>query len=159
SRPRYKKKMGNSLKSLGVVMWSRQDFKGAEQSLNQARDLFKGLVDQYPEASDYPALLSMTLASLGGLRTDQKNGSDARPLIEHGIDYMKAALKPNSQQPDYLQELAYQYRDLAETLVQLGDHAAAVKAATNMAGVFPDRAQETYYAACFIARCVPLARN
>ena len=28
-----------------------------------------------------------------------------------------------------------------------------------MAGVFQDRAQENYYAACFIARCVPLAGN
>jgi hypothetical protein len=28
-----------------------------------------------------------------------------------------------------------------------------------MAGVFPEQAQYRYYAACFIARCVPLAKD
>src|SRR5262249_33853500 len=50
-----------------------------------------------------------------------------------------------------------QYQDLAETLVRLRDHAAAVQAARNLASVFPERAQENYYAACFVARCVSLA--
>jgi hypothetical protein len=48
---------------------------------------------------------------------------------------------------------------LAETYVQLGNHEAAAEAASEMAGVFQDRAQENYYAACFISRCVPLAGN
>jgi serine/threonine protein kinase len=159
SRPRYKKKMGNSLKNLGVFLATTGDFKNAEESLNQAQNLFKSLVEQFPEASDYPALLSMTLANLGWLRTEQKNWPEARPFIEQGIDSMKTALKQNPQQPDYRQELRNQYQDLAWTLVQLGDHVAAAETAQNLADVFPDHAQDSYYAACFLARCVPLTKE
>jgi hypothetical protein len=115
------------------------------------------LARDFPETPDYHGLLGMTFGNLGWLLTEQKKWADARRLIEEGIEQMHTALKPNPHYPDFLQELRSQYQDLAETLVQLGDHAAAVQAATSMAGVFPDRAQDSYYAACFIARCVPLA--
>ena len=80
-----------------------------------------------------------------------------RSLIEQGVAQTRAALEPNPQHPDYRKELRNEYQDLAWTLVQLGDHAAAVQAARDLAGVFPGRAQDSYYAACFVARCVPLA--
>jgi hypothetical protein len=138
-------------------MASAGDRAGAGQSWNQARVLFEGLAKDYPELADYQALLGMTLGNLGWLRTEQKNWPEARRLIELGIERMRAALGPNAKQPDYLQELRCQYQDLAETLVQLGDHAAVSKAAADLAGVFPHRSQNSYYAACFVARCVPLA--
>jgi hypothetical protein len=72
---------------------------------------------------------------------------------------MRASLQPNPKHPDYRQELRNQYQDLGWTLVQLGDHKAAAEAAKNLAGVFPDRAQDNYYGACLIARCVPLTKN
>jgi tetratricopeptide (TPR) repeat protein len=157
TRPLYKKKMGNALKNLGAVLASTGDRKGAEQCWNQARSLFEALARDDPGTADYHGLLGMTLGNLGWLRTDQKNWLEARRLIEQGIEQMRLALQPNPKHPDYLQELRSQCQDLAETLVTIGDHAAALKAATELAGVIPDQSQDGYYAACFVARCVPLA--
>jgi tetratricopeptide (TPR) repeat protein len=158
-RPSYKKKMGIVLKNLGTALASKGDKPGAEQRWNQARTLFEWLAQDSPDRADYHGLLGMTLGNLGWLRTDEKNWQQARRLIEEGIRQMQAALESNSQHPDYRFELRSQYQDLAETLVQLGDHAAAVRAASGLARVYPDRAQDGYYAACFVARCVPLAKE
>jgi serine/threonine protein kinase len=157
SRPSYKKKMASALINLGSAMASARDPAGAEKCWHQARGLLETLARDYPETAEHHGLLGMTLGLLGWLRTEQKDWSEARRLIEQGIVQMQAALKPNPQHPRFREELRNQYQDLAETLVQLGDHVAAVKAATNLAGVSPQEARDNYYAACFIARCVPLA--
>jgi eukaryotic-like serine/threonine-protein kinase len=159
NRPRYQKKKGSVLKDLGTVLVSAGDRAGGEQCWNQARTLFETLARKSPAVADYQALLGMTLGNLGWLRTEQKNWPEARRLIEQGIEHMRASLQPNPKHPDYRQELRNQYRDLAWTLLQLGDHAAAVQAATNMAELFPEQAQYRYFAACFIARAVPLAKD
>jgi tetratricopeptide (TPR) repeat protein len=159
TRPRYKKKMGDALRSLGATLAAAGDYAAAEQTWNEARSLFEALIRKQPESAEYHSRLGMTLGNLGWLRTAQENWPAARPLIEQGIEQMHAALEPNGEQPDYLRELRDQCRDLAETLVRLGDDPAAVQAAMKMAGIFPDRAQDSYYAACFIARCVPLAKE
>jgi tetratricopeptide (TPR) repeat protein len=158
-RPRYKKKMAGALMNLGSALASAQDLAGAEACWNKARPLFESLVRDDPETADHHGLLGMTLGLLGWLRTEQKNWAEASGLIAQGITEMQAALKSNPQHPRFREELRNLYQDQAETLVQLGDHATAVKAATNLAGVFPRQAQDSYYAACFIARCVPLAQG
>jgi tetratricopeptide (TPR) repeat protein/tRNA A-37 threonylcarbamoyl transferase component Bud32 len=157
SRPRYQKKKGIVLKNLGTALASAGDRPGAERCWNQARDLFEALARQDPQNTDYHGLLAMTLGNLGWLRTAQDNWTEARRLIEQGIGQLHIALEVNPKHPDNLQELSSQYRDLAETLLHLRDHEAASQAATNLAGVFPERAQDSYYAACFMARCVPVA--
>jgi tetratricopeptide (TPR) repeat protein len=157
-RPRYKKKMAAALMNFGSSLASF-DPADAEACWNQARSLFEALTRDDPETADHHGLLGMTLGNLGWLRTERKNWPEASRLISRGITEVQAALKPNPQHPRFREELRNLYQDLAETLVQLGDHAAAVKAATNLAGVFPWQAQDSYYAACFIARCVPLARE
>jgi tetratricopeptide (TPR) repeat protein len=159
SRPRYRKKKGNVLKNLGTVLASSGDPEGAEQCWGEARTILEDLTEEAPEVADYQALLGMTLGNLGWLQTERKHWPQARDLIEKGVKRMQTALQPNPQHPDYRRELRDQNRDLAWTLVQLGDHAAAVRAATEMAGVFPEQAQYRYFAACFVARCVPLARD
>jgi serine/threonine-protein kinase len=159
SRPRYQKKMGNALKNLGAALASAGDSAGAECCWEQARTLFAALARDYPQKADYNGLLGMTLGNLGWLRTEKKDWPEARRLLEQGIAQMQKALRPNPLHPDYRQELRDRYQDLAETLVQLGDHAAAVRAARNLANVFPECAQGSYYAACFISRCATLARQ
>jgi eukaryotic-like serine/threonine-protein kinase len=159
SRPRYQKKLGNALINLGSALVSAGDPAGAGQCWQQARTLLAALVKDYPTMADYHALLGMTLALLGWQETEQKHWPEARRLIEESIAETQAALERNPEQPDYRKELRNEYQDLAETLVQLGDHAAAVQAARNLAAVFPERAQDSYYAACFVARCARLAQK
>jgi tetratricopeptide (TPR) repeat protein len=159
SRPGYKKKMANALKNLGAALASSGDHAGAEQCWKEAHSLFAALSHADPHSADCHALLGMTLGNLGWLYAEQKKWPEARRFIEQALQQTREALEPNPQNPDYMSELRSQYQDLAETLVRLGDHAGAVQAATAMAGVFPDRQQDLYYAACFVARCVALTRN
>jgi hypothetical protein len=70
-----------------------------------------------------------------------------------------AGLARNARHPEYRRELRSQYQNLAWTLLQVGDHAGAARATKEMAGLFPDQAQNTYNAACFMARCVSLAQK
>jgi serine/threonine protein kinase len=158
-RPHYRKKKGIVLNNLGTVLAASGDRKEAERSWNQARTIFEELARETPEVADYQALLGMSLGNLGWLRTDEKNWSEARRCIEEGIEHLQASLRPNSKRPEFRLELRNQYQDVAWTLVQLGDHAAAARAAKGLADVFPDRAQDSYYGACLLARCVPLTRE
>jgi tetratricopeptide (TPR) repeat protein/tRNA A-37 threonylcarbamoyl transferase component Bud32 len=158
-RPRYKKKLANALKNLGSTLASAHDYTGARQCWDQARSLLEALVQEDPETADYHGLLGMTLGLLGWLRTEQKDLPAARRVLEQGITELQAALKSNPQHPDYRKEIREQYRDLAWTLVRQGNPAAAVEAAKHMADVFPEQAQYNYFAACFIARAVPLTKD
>jgi serine/threonine protein kinase len=157
SRPRYQKDMANALKNLGSSLALGGDPKGAAKCWNQARALAETLVKKCSDVADYQALLGRTLGNLAWLQTEQENWPEARRLIDLGLERMRLALQPNPIRPDYLKELRSQYQDLAETCVRLGDHRAAVKAAANLAGVSPDRPQDAYNAACFVARSIPLA--
>jgi tetratricopeptide (TPR) repeat protein len=159
SRPHYQKKKAIVLKNLGSVLATSGDPSEAERCWNQARSIFEKLIQESPEVADYQALLGMTLGNLGWLRTEEKNWLEARRLIEQGIECLRASLRMNPRHPDYRLELRNQYQDAGWTLVQLGDHVAAAQAAENLAGVFPDRAQDSYYGACLIARCVPLTKD
>jgi tetratricopeptide (TPR) repeat protein len=158
-RPRYQKKMGNVLKNLGSALALSGDKRGAEKHWVKARTIFKALVKSNSEVADYHGLLGMTLGNLGLLRTEEEKWHLARKLFKNAIAQLQTALEPNPLHPDYRRELRNKYQDLGWTLLQLGEHAAAVRAATKLAGVFPEQAQDSYNAACFVARCVPLARK
>jgi serine/threonine protein kinase len=156
-RPLYKKKLANGVKDLGTAVASAKDKRGAEKYWQEARTLFEELVKDDPRAADDHGLLGMTLGYLGWLRTEEKDWPAARRLIEKSIAQLRVALQVHPAHPDYRPELRNQYQNLSWTLVQLGKPAGAVTAATQLASVFPDRAQDSYNAACFIARSVPLA--
>ena len=159
SRPHYQKKKAIVLKNLGSVLATSGYRTEAERCWNQARAIVEKLTEESPEVADYQALLGMTLGNLGWLRTEERNWPAARRLIEQGIECLRASLRTNPKHPDYRLELRNQYQDAGWTLVQLGDHVAASRAAENLAGVFPDRAQDSYYGACLLARCVPLTKD
>jgi serine/threonine protein kinase len=158
-RPRYKKKMAGALTNQGSALASANDLAGAEVCWNHARDLLQAIARDHPTSTDHHGPLGMTLGLLGWLRTEQKKWGEARGLIEHGIEEVRLALQPSPDDPRLREELRNQYQDLAETLVHLGDHAAAVEAAAKLAEVLPDEAQDRYNAACFTARCVPLVKD
>jgi tetratricopeptide (TPR) repeat protein len=158
-RSRYQKKMGNVLKNLGSALALSGHKRDAEKHWVKARTIFEGLVKSNSEVADYHGLLGMTLGNLGCLRAEEEKWHLARKLLKKAIAQLQTALEPNPLHPDYRRELRNRYQDLGWTLVQLGDHPAAVRVATKLADVFPKQAQDSYNSACFVARCVPLARK
>jgi tetratricopeptide (TPR) repeat protein len=156
TRPSYQKKLANSYNSLASVQAGSQELEKAEENWGKARDLLTQLVRAYPDMVDYHKHLGITLGNLGWLRSERKDWLAARAHFEKAIEHLRDGLRPNPNNPDCRLALRNQYQSLAETLIQLGDHAGAARAAEALPAVFQDRAQDYYYAACFLARCVPL---
>jgi serine/threonine-protein kinase len=158
-RPAYKKKLANTYNSLGSIQADTGRWAEAGDDWRQARDQLAPLVEKFPEVADYRQHLGIVLGNLGLFELQRGDGREARRHFEGAVGHLRAALRQNLAHPDCLKALRNQYQNLAETCVQLKDHAAAAEAAAALAGVFPDQPLYDYYAACFLARCVPLARQ
>jgi tetratricopeptide (TPR) repeat protein len=156
NRPAYQKKLAETYNSLGTVWASIKDHEQAEENYVQARALFERLVNEHGDVAEYVQLLGITVGNLGWLRTEEKDWAGARQPLEQAIQHLEKALKSNRKNPDCLKALRDQQQSLAETLIRIGDHAAAAAAATALADVYRDRGQDYYYAACFLSRCLPL---
>jgi hypothetical protein len=142
---------------MGSLLVHRRNQVAAGKAWEQARDLFARLATERPNVPAYQGDLGMVCANLGWLRTQQNDWMAARPELDRAVACLKDALKPpNDRHPDYRDALRSAYQTLAETLLQLKLPAAAAEAAVTLATVFPDRGVDCYYAACFLARCVPL---
>src|SRR5262249_28235571 len=139
SRRRYKKKLATALNSQGNTLARTGNLEGAEQCSRQARDLLEPLLSQVHDPSDYRAVLGIALGNLGYVRARQEKWDEARRLLEPALDHLQAGLSPEQARQDYREALRSNAQTLAETLVRLGDHAAAVKAADTLAGVFPEQ--------------------
>jgi tetratricopeptide (TPR) repeat protein len=125
----------------------------------KARDLAAELARRPDAEPDYEYDLGLCLGNLGWLKAERGDHGGARRLLEEAVGHLLTALRSGPQRLDYRKALRNQYQVLAETLVRLGDRERAVEAAESLAAVFPDRALGHYYAACFVARCVPLAED
>jgi serine/threonine protein kinase len=159
TRPRYKKKLANALISQGILAAQTGDRAGAKKYWDQARDLLQRLGKEGVSSGDYEALLGIALGNLGWLETENKSWAEARQLLEAALVHLNAGLTPGLKRKDYEQALRQNTQTLTETLLQLGYHAAAFQSAEALANLHPQEPRNSYYAACFIARCIPLAQK
>jgi hypothetical protein len=116
--------------------------------------MLEPLIQEVHEPADYEAILGLAMGNLGFVRVDQKRWGKARILLEPAVRHLKAGIRPGVERRDYLDGLWRNTRSLAETLVQVGDHTAAVATAADLAAIFPDDPLGSYYAACFVSRSI-----
>src|SRR5262249_12498487 len=89
----------------------------------------------------------------------QRQLSLARNRLRRAIALEQVALKPNPQNPTFLQALRDQTEYLAEAYLSLGDHPAAARVAARLPGIFRTRGQDYFLAAGFLTRCMALVEN
>jgi tetratricopeptide (TPR) repeat protein len=159
NRPAYQKKLADTFNSLASVDASTKNFDDAEKNYLRAQEHFDRLVNEHPDVIEYQQLLGITLGNLAWLRSERRDWQGARTHYEQAIARLEAARKANPKNPACLAALRNQYQSLAETLIQLGDHAAASEAAKAMVDVHGNRGQDCYFAACFLSRCIPLVQK
>jgi len=159
NRPAYQKKLADTYNSLGSVFASVKNYKDAEAHYSEARARFDRLVREHADVAEYQQLYAITLGNLGWLRSEHEDWAKARGHYEQAIQHLQSALKANQKNLVAARALGDQYQSLAETAIRLGDHAAAADAARSLAEGHRERAQDCYYAACFLARCVPLVEK
>jgi len=158
-RPAYQKILADTHNSLGSVLASHGKLEEAQTNYVTARELFQHLVDDHSDVIEYQQLLGITIGNLGWVSTELQDWSGARKLYEQAIPHLRKAHQANPKNNVCLRALGNQFQSLAETAIRLGDHAAAAEAASSMAETGRDRGQDCYYAACFLARCVPIAES
>jgi serine/threonine protein kinase len=154
TRPRYKKKLANTLNNQGLALAWTGNLPQAEQCWHRACNLLEPLLQQVHDPADYEAILGLALGNLGSVCVDQERWWEARDLLVPAIQHLKAGMRPGVERRDYVDALWRNTRSLAETLVQLGDHTAAVAAAADLAALNRSDPLGSYYAACFVSRSI-----
>ncbi len=152
ARPLYRYELSNAHNSLGAVLAQTPKRNEAGAHWRQALDLLKKLSEQFPDAASYRYGLGLTLGNLGWLDLQQGRLEAARSSLEEAVHHLEALLRPNPENPSYSRALQDQCRNLAETLVRLGDHAAVERHAAALAQALP-KGQGDYIAAGFLAAC------
>jgi tetratricopeptide (TPR) repeat protein len=138
---------------------STRQWSQAQRTYERAETILVRLVKDHQKVPEYKGDLGMTYGNLGWLLTEQQKWAEARAPLDKAITWLRPAVEPKPPNPTYQKALRNQYQTLAETALQMGDHAAAANAATELPRVFGDRSLDYYYAACYMARCVPLTRK
>jgi len=165
--PKYRLELANTYNSRGRVLSQQGDLAGARQAREQARERLEKLVREPDAPPSYHADLGRTYGNLGVVfykqaeqekargHTDRErhHRQDARDHFRKAIRHLEEARGSNRDNPDYLLALRENYRSLAETVLQLHEDREAAEAARSLAAVAAGLPRETYFAACFMARC------
>jgi eukaryotic-like serine/threonine-protein kinase len=155
----YRQELANSYNSVGNASAALGDLAGAELAWKSGVVLLEHLARQRPDVPSFQADHARLLGNIGWAASEQKDWPRARKCFTASIDLIKSLADQHPDNPQYKTILRDQYQSLAHTCVQLGDHAAAERGALDLANVFPHSARDSYFAACFVARCIPLAAN
>jgi tetratricopeptide (TPR) repeat protein/tRNA A-37 threonylcarbamoyl transferase component Bud32 len=131
----------------------------AEHHYRQALVPLAGLVEDFPKVPEYRTELAGTLCNLAPTLRALGDLAEARRVLEKAITHQRAALQAEPRHQSYREFLRNQYLQLTETLISLGDHQEAVCTAVQLPQLYPGSWQAYHAAACFLARCVPLAEK
>jgi serine/threonine-protein kinase len=157
--PQYRLDLASSHDNLGSLLSNTGRPKEAEAAYGEALAIQKGLATDFPRVPQYQVELANTMNGLGELLAARKDHLAARQLLEQAQPPLKTALDANSNNPFARDVFCKNRQLLAATLLDLGDHANAAKAAAELARVAAEPANDAYKAACFLSRCVPLAEK
>jgi tetratricopeptide (TPR) repeat protein len=155
--PEYREYLATSHNNLGGLLADTARPQEAEAAYRAALALCKHLAADFPTMPDYANDLAFTLGNLALLRIPQKDFTGARALLEEARPYHQQALQANPRNPTYRSAFRNNRRGMCEVLWGLGDHAAVRQEADELARCGYDPCNDTYAAACLVARCVLLA--
>jgi serine/threonine-protein kinase len=157
--PSYSNALATTHLNLGILLRDTAQPQEAEAAYRDALDVYKRLATDFHAVPEYQNDVGNTLDELAELARRRKDYPAARRLLEEAEPYLKKALDTNPHHPFYREVYSDTRRVLAATLLELGEHAAAAEAAAELARVAYDPAHDAYKAACFFARCIPLAEK
>jgi eukaryotic-like serine/threonine-protein kinase len=157
--PAYRKGLAVSLYDLGLLLRHLGKRDAAEREVRSAVTQMERVVTENPQVPDFHNLLAATLWLLADLRSRAGDAAEARIILQKARPHHAAALGANPR------DLSYQrfYRDnlsaLSDACHAVGDHAASVAAAQQLAGCAFDPVLNTHKGACYVARAILLAEK
>jgi tetratricopeptide (TPR) repeat protein/tRNA A-37 threonylcarbamoyl transferase component Bud32 len=157
--PGYRRDLAGTHTNLGALLQGTGRAQEAEAEHAKALAIRKRLADDFPKAPDYQNDVAGTLGNLALLALGRQDFVRARRLLEEALPYHRAALKANPRHPEYRTFFRNNTEALVTTLLHLGAHAEAASAADRLAEAAVDPPEDLYNAACFLARCAPVAEK
>jgi tetratricopeptide (TPR) repeat protein len=155
--PGYRANLARCHNNLGILFSDAGRPREAEAAWRDAIALQQRLAADFPAMPDYQNELAGTLGNLSSLCCDRREFAEGRRLLEEALPHHTAALRANPRDPSYRKFFRNNLATLAPTLAALGDHAAAVRRADEIAGLGFDPVSDPYDAACALSLCVPHA--
>jgi serine/threonine-protein kinase len=157
--PQYRRELATTHTNLSKVLNALGKNDDAEAACREGLKIWRQLAADFAVVPDYQLGLGMTLTNLAVLTRLRKEPTQALHLLNEAVPHLKAALQADAHNPDCRNSFRDNRKILSETLLDLGDHAGTVSAADQLVQAAVDAASDVYDAACFFARCVPLAER
>jgi serine/threonine-protein kinase len=155
--PLYRRGLAMTLNNLGISLKNTDRVPEAEDLYGQSLDIHKKLAADFPTIPDHQNEAAAAMVNLARLLLAREDLLGARRLLEEGVPYHQAALKANPRHPDYRNGYRFNRWRMAETLLELDEHAAAAEAAGQFLQLAVEPPRDSYTAACLLAGCVRLA--
>jgi serine/threonine-protein kinase len=157
--PGFRQDLSGTQYKLGRVFAATKRPAEAERAYLQALDCAQQLVAECPTVPQHYSNVGKAYSRLAELHLGQDRLEEARCDAEQAIKYQQDGLKLLPEDRDFQRSLTRHYWCLAETLLRLGDHAAAADVAVEASRNAAPNEPVHVYAAGVLARCVPLVRQ
>jgi tetratricopeptide (TPR) repeat protein len=155
--PDNRSKLALTLQNLAAVIAERGRDAQAEKAYRRAADLRRGLAKDFPNFPHHLNQLGYYLTALGKLAAKRGDLAEVCLLKEQAIAAFRATLALAPKNQEYLHYARGALVEFTEYLIQLGDHDDATKTIAELVELSPGLSPESFRAAKFQARCVPLA--
>jgi tetratricopeptide (TPR) repeat protein/tRNA A-37 threonylcarbamoyl transferase component Bud32 len=152
----YRQRLAVNQNSLAVLLVAAKQVPEAEKLYGQALAVQLNLVTEFPTGADHASDAAATHHNLAKLLLERKEAAAARPHLEEACRLQREALRLKAGQPTYLTLLRSHFHDLAKVLAQQGDHAGLEQLSAQIRKDSPENPSDTYDAACYLGRAVPL---
>jgi serine/threonine protein kinase len=155
--PHHRCVLANTHLSVGLLFQETGRLADAGAADRQALAVQQPLVDEFPTVPAYQSQLGAILNNWAKVLGAQGHWEEARAHLERAIAHQQLALQAKPKYSEYRRFLRNHYEVLTDTLIHLGKHGDAVRAAANLADVFPEDPNDAYLAAQGVAGCLDLA--
>jgi serine/threonine-protein kinase len=154
--PSYRRALAVAQVNFGEFLASDRRPRDAEAAFQKSVELFENLAADFPAEPGYKSEHGYALADLAGLYLEGKSPSQARPVLERAVTAQRAAANLSPRNPQYRALLRGHLAALSRTLIDLGDHAEAARAAEDLVRSGPGDSGFRVQAARLLTRCVTL---
>jgi tetratricopeptide (TPR) repeat protein len=155
--PRYRQEWANSLRSVGKDYFDMTQYDRAAEDWKRGAGLLRDLIAEHRDVPAYRLDRANLLENLGFAAMRTKDWPRAAGYFGEARGLMTPFVETDPKNSRYRQTLRDLCQNLAHSAVQQGDHRAAESVAQDLAKVNPDSWEDAFFAAGFVAQCVPLA--
>jgi serine/threonine protein kinase len=156
-KPVYWEGLAITLNNYGILLKNTDRAAEAEKLYRDSLAIHTQLAADYPEIPHYKNRVAAASVNLARLLLARKGADDARRVLQDAEPHIQAALAANRLHRDYRNNYRLIRWRLAETLLELKDHAGAALAAREFLQADVEPPRDAYTAAGLFAGCIPLA--